>query len=109
VAVSELDILRGLKTGTVESVGLSFLPSLIVEFSRRHPTLHLDVEVTWSSDVIQRVIDETADVGSGFLTTLARDIHRDRIASYCPRSANKRLPAPRAMHKLPSRRAAFYR
>ncbi|MBV7522143.1 hypothetical protein [Ensifer sp. ENS12] len=91
--MSELDILRGLKTGTVESVGLSFLPSLIVEFSRRH----------------QRLIDETADVGSGFLTTLARDIHRDRIASYCPRSANKRLPAPRAMHKLPSRRAAFYR
>jgi DNA-binding MarR family transcriptional regulator len=43
-AISELDMLRGLKTGsvpiaTVESVGLSFLPRLLAEFGRRHPTL----------------------------------------------------------------------
>ncbi|HEV7309684.1 LysR family transcriptional regulator [Ensifer sp.] len=78
-AVSELDMLRGLKTGsvriaTVESVGLSFLPSLVVEFSRRYPTLHLDVSVTSSSDVVERLLDETADVGFGFLTAPSRHI-----------------------------------
>jgi len=43
-AVSELEMLRGLKTGTVriaavESVGLSFLPTLIGDFSRNYPRL----------------------------------------------------------------------
>lgn len=78
-AVSELDMLRGLKTGsvriaTVESVGLSFLPSLLVAFSTRYPTLHLDVEVLSASEVVSRLIDETVDVGFGFLTAASRDI-----------------------------------
>lgn len=78
-AVSELDMLRGLKTGsvriaTVESVGLSFLPPLLTAFSQRHPTLHLNVEVTSSADVVSRLIDETIDVGFGFVTAPPREI-----------------------------------
>jgi DNA-binding transcriptional LysR family regulator len=78
-AVSELDMLRGLKTGsvriaTVESVGLSFLPALLAAFSQRYPTLHLNVEVTSSSEVVTRLIDETVDVGFGFLTAPSREI-----------------------------------
>jgi DNA-binding transcriptional LysR family regulator len=78
-AVSELDMLRGLKTGsvriaTVESVGLSFLPPLLTAFSQKHPTLHLNVEVTSSADVVSRLIDETIDVGFGFVTAPPREI-----------------------------------
>ncbi|MFC6446028.1 LysR family transcriptional regulator [Shinella zoogloeoides] len=78
-AVSELDMLRGLKTGsvriaTVESVGMSFLPPLLTAFSQQHPTLHLSVEVTSSADVVARLIGETVDVGFGFVTTPPREI-----------------------------------
>ncbi|ANH08194.1 hypothetical protein shn_27580 (plasmid) [Shinella sp. HZN7] len=78
-AVSELDMLRGLKTGsvriaTVESVGLSFLPPLLIAFSQRYPTLHLSVEVTSSADVVTRLVDETVDVGFGFVTVPPREI-----------------------------------
>jgi DNA-binding transcriptional LysR family regulator len=78
-AVSELDMLRGLKTGsvriaTVESVGLSFLPSLLVEFGRRHPTLQLDVTVASAREVISRLSDESVDIGFGFLTKPSPDI-----------------------------------
>lgn len=78
-AVSELDMLRGLKTGsvriaTVESVGMSFLPPLLTAFSQQHPTLHLSVEVTSSTDVIARLLDETVDVGFGFVNAPPREI-----------------------------------
>lgn len=78
-AVSELDMLRGLKTGsvrvaTVESIGMSFLPPLLTAFSQQHPTLHLSVEVTSSADVIARLLDETVDVGFGFVTAPPREI-----------------------------------
>ena len=78
-AVSELDLLRGLKTGsvriaTVESVGLSFLPQLIVDFGRRYPRLNIDVSVAPSAEVIARLIDERIDIGFGFITTPPRQI-----------------------------------
>lgn len=78
-AVSELDMLRGLKTGsvriaTVESIGLSFLPPLLTTFSERYPTLHLSVEVTSSAEVVTRLVDETVDVGFGFVTAPPREI-----------------------------------
>lgn len=71
-AVSELDMLRGLKTGTVriatvESIGLSFLPQLIADFRRRYPRLHLDVSMVTSADVIARLADERTDIGFGFV------------------------------------------
>ena len=78
-AVSELDMLRGLKTGNVriaavESVGLSFLPPLIAEFGRAYPKLHLDVSVASSADVIARLLDERAEIGFGFLAKIPRGI-----------------------------------
>jgi DNA-binding transcriptional LysR family regulator len=78
-AISELDMLRGLKTGsvriaTVESVGLSFLPPLLAEFGRRHPTLQLDVAVTSAREVVARLSDESVDIGFGFLTKPSPDI-----------------------------------
>src|ERR1700728_488278 len=78
-AISELDMLRGLKTGsvriaTVESVGLSFLPPLLAEFGRRHPTLQLDVAVTSAREVVARLSNESVDIGFGFLTKPSPDI-----------------------------------
>jgi len=78
-AVSELDMLRGLKTGsvriaTVESVGLSFLSPLLADFAGRYPSIHLDVAIMSSSDVIARLVDERIDVGFGFLTQPSRQI-----------------------------------
>lgn len=72
-AVSELDMLRGLKTGsvrvaTVESVGLAFLPRLLADFGRQYPRLHLDVSVGPSTEVIARIADERADIGFGFVS-----------------------------------------
>ncbi|MBP0583408.1 LysR family transcriptional regulator [Labrys sp. LIt4] len=71
-AVSELDMLRGLKTGTVhvvtvESVGISFLPQLITDFRQLYPRLQVDVSVVSSAEVIARLADERADVGFGFV------------------------------------------
>lgn len=71
-AVSELEMLRGLKTGTVriaavESVGLSFLPTLIADFSQNYPRLHLDISILPAKSVIEAVAGETADIGLGFV------------------------------------------
>jgi DNA-binding transcriptional LysR family regulator len=71
-AISELDMLRGLRTGvvhiaSVESVGLSFLPSLLADFGRRYPRLHLDVSITSAASVNAGLLDERFDVGFGFL------------------------------------------
>jgi DNA-binding transcriptional LysR family regulator len=78
-AISELDMLRGLKTGSVriamvESVGLSFLPPLLAEFGRRHPTLQLDVTVASAREVVAKLSDESVDIGFGFLTKPSPDI-----------------------------------
>lgn len=78
-AVSELDMLRGLKTGSVriaavESVGLSFLPRLIADFGRRYPRLHLDVAVASSADVMARLLGERADIGFGFIAGAPKGI-----------------------------------
>ncbi|WP_181164502.1 LysR family transcriptional regulator [Amaricoccus solimangrovi] len=74
-AVQELEMLRGLKTGTVrlatvESVGFSFLPEIIAEFGRRYPRIHLDISVCSSADVIERLLAERCDIGLGFVSAL---------------------------------------
>jgi DNA-binding transcriptional LysR family regulator len=71
-AISELEMLRGLRTGTVriatiESVGLSVLPTLIAEFGERHPRIHLDIVVTSSAGVIDLLTREGVDIGFGFI------------------------------------------
>lgn len=78
-AVSELEMLRGIKTGTVriacvESVGASFLHHLLSDFSALYPTLHLEIAVTSSQDVIDRIEDERADVGLGFIAETPKNI-----------------------------------
>lgn len=72
-AVSELEMLRGIKTGTVriatvESVGLSFLPALITEFGIKYPRLTLDVSVVSSAAVIDMLAAEQVDLGFGFIS-----------------------------------------
>lgn len=78
-AVSELDMLRGLRTGTVrigaaESIGLSVLPPLLDVFGRRYPRLSLDVAVVSSAEVMARLLDERIDVGFGFVAGAPRRI-----------------------------------
>lgn len=87
-AVAELDMLRGLRTGrvriaTIESVGLSLLPQLLADFGKRHPRIDLDVTVTSSVDVVDKLTTDQVDIGFGFITTppagvevaLRRDVH----------------------------------
>lgn len=74
-AVDELELLRGLKTGTVriatvESIGIAFLPEIISEFGRRYPGLQLEVSMVSAAEVIERLIDERAEVGFGFVTDI---------------------------------------
>jgi DNA-binding transcriptional LysR family regulator len=78
-AVSEIEMLRGIKSGSVriaaaESIGLSFLPRLITDFGRRYPRLNLDVSLTSSSGVIERLLDERVDIGLGFIAKPPRQI-----------------------------------
>lgn len=80
-AICELDMLRELRTGTVriasvESVGLSFLPSLLADSGRRHPRLHLDVSITSASNVIAGLVEERFDVGCGFLVNTSPHIEQ---------------------------------
>ncbi|MCX5493968.1 LysR family transcriptional regulator [Kaistia dalseonensis] len=78
-AVSELDLLAGLKSGTikvatVESVGLTILPGLISEFGQRYPRLHVDVRMVVGSEVVDLVVSGEVDIGFTFLTKPRRDI-----------------------------------
>ena len=78
-AVSEIEMLRGIKSGSVriaaaESIGLSFLPRLITDFGRRYPRLNLDVSLVSSVGVIERLLDERVDIGLGFIAKPPRQI-----------------------------------
>lgn len=78
-AVSEIEMLRGVRAGsvriaTVESVGLSFLPQLISDFGRRYPRLNLDVSIVPSAEVIERLVDERVDIGFGFTAKATRHV-----------------------------------
>lgn len=78
-AVTELDMLRGLRTGTVrvgavESIGLSVLPPLLNLFGQRYPRLSLDVAVISAAEVVARLEDERIDVGFGFMSGPLRRI-----------------------------------
>ncbi|ODT66998.1 MAG: hypothetical protein ABS75_25805 [Pelagibacterium sp. SCN 63-23] len=78
-AVSEIELLRGVRAGSVriaaaESVGLSFLPRLISDFGQRYPRLNLDVSVISSAEVVERLLDERVDIGLGFFARPPRQI-----------------------------------
>ncbi|WP_083982499.1 LysR family transcriptional regulator [Devosia soli] len=78
-AVSEIELLRGVRAGvvrigTVESVGLSFLPRLISDFGQRYPRLTIDISIVSSSEVIERLAEERIDIGFGFLAKPHRQV-----------------------------------
>ncbi|MFC3703464.1 LysR family transcriptional regulator [Devosia honganensis] len=78
-AVSEIELLRGIRAGSVriaaaESVGLSFLPRLIGDFGRLYPRLNLDISIVSSAEVIERLLDERVDIGIGFFGRPPRQI-----------------------------------
>jgi len=78
-AVSEIEMLRGVRAGSVriaaaESVGLSFLPRLISDFGRRYPRLNLDVSIIPSTEVIARLVDERIDIGFAFIAKPPRQV-----------------------------------
>lgn len=78
-AVSEIELLRGVRAGvvrigTVESVGLSFLPRLITEFGKRYPRLTLDLSIVSSSEVVERLVEERIDIGFGFIAKPPRQV-----------------------------------
>ncbi|AVF04552.1 transcriptional regulator [Devosia sp. I507] len=78
-AVSEIELLRGVRAGSVriataESVGLSFLPQLISDFGKRYPRLNLDVSIISSAEVVQRLVEERIDIGFGFIAKPPRQV-----------------------------------
>lgn len=78
-AVSEIELLRGVRAGSVriaaaESVGLSFLPALLSDFGRRYPRLTLDVSIISSAEVVERLVEERIDIGFGFFAKPPRQV-----------------------------------
>lgn len=78
-AVSEIELLRGVRAGSVriataESVGLSFLPQLIGDFGKRYPRLTLDISIIPSTEVVERLVDERIDIGFGFFARPPRQV-----------------------------------
>jgi len=79
-AVSEIEMLRGVRAGSVriaaaESVGHSFLPRLISEFGARYPRLTIDLSIVSSGEVIDRLVEERVDIGFGFIARTPRQIN----------------------------------
>lgn len=79
-AVSEIELLRGVRAGAVriaaaESVGLSFLPRLITEFGKRYPRLTIDLSIMSSNEVVQRLVEERVDIGFGFIAKPPRQVN----------------------------------
>lgn len=69
--VGELDALKGLRRGSVtvasvESVCESLLPSIVNDFRRRFPGIHIAVSVAGSDAVNRAIISGAADVGFTF-------------------------------------------
>jgi len=78
-AVSQLSLLAGLKTGTVrvatvESVGLTILPSIVADFSAHYPNLHVDIRMASAQEAIAMVVESDVDIGFTFLAAQHRGI-----------------------------------
>ena len=92
--LDELSALKGLKRGllrlaTVESVSVSILPDLLLDFAQRFPGIEVDVTVAGSDAVTELVRDHLADVGFTFNPTsldglevaASQDLHLGAIMS----------------------------
>lgn len=78
-AVSEIELLRGIRAGTVriasaESIGHAFLPQLISAFGRHYPRLTIDLSIVPSAEIVDRLVDERIDIGFGFVARPSRQI-----------------------------------
>ncbi|MBB5751277.1 LysR family transcriptional regulator [Prosthecomicrobium pneumaticum] len=78
-AVSELDLLAGLRSGTiriatVESVGLTLLPRIVASFAGRYPRLHVDIRMAPAAEVIDLVADHEVDMGFTFIARPPRGL-----------------------------------
>ncbi len=72
--LDHLSALRGLKRGrirvaTVESISVSVLPDVLLEFARKYPGLQVTITVAGSDAVTELVRDHHADVGFTFNPT----------------------------------------
>ncbi len=72
--LDELGALKGLKRGllrvaTVESISVSILPDMLLEFARAYPGIEVTVTVTGSDAVTAIVRDHQADIGFTFNPT----------------------------------------
>lgn len=77
--LDHLSALRGLKRGrvrvaTVESISVSVLPDVLLEFAKRYPGLQVTVTVAGSDAVTELVRDHHADVGFTFNPTTLEGI-----------------------------------
>ncbi len=93
-ALDELSALKGLKRGllrlaTVESVSVSILPDMLLEFAEAYPGLEVSVTVTGSDAVTGLVREHQADLGftfnpsslEGLTAVAARDLQLGAIMS----------------------------
>ena len=76
---SELDALKGLRTGTVniqaiESLVPSVLPQVILGFSARHPGISFNVTVDRTDLILAAVRDGRTDIGLVFYPTIESDL-----------------------------------
>lgn len=74
---SAIDDLGSLKHGNVrialiEAVSGSFLPDLLIEFSRQFPSITFDLSVCGTAQIVEAVVNHTADIGVAF-NVLNRD------------------------------------
>lgn len=72
--LDELSAMKGLKRGllrvaTVESISVSILPDMLLEFARAYPGIEVAVTVTGSDAVTAIVRDHQADIGFTFNPT----------------------------------------
>ena len=92
--LDELSALKGLKRGllriaTVESVSVSILPDMLLDFARSHPGIAVSVTVAGSEAVTALVRDHQADLGFTFNPTsleglealASRDLHLGAVLS----------------------------
>ena len=78
-AVSELDLLAGLRSGTIrlatfESVGLTILPRIVASFAGRYPRLHVDIRMASAAEVIDLLADHEVDMGFTFIARPPRGL-----------------------------------
>lgn len=104
------DIVAGaLRIGAVHSVGLHELPPFLRLFHSRYPDVAVETDYLRSSQVYDRVLERSLDLGFVAFPSRKRGltvetIHRDRLVLICPpnhRFAKRRTVAPKELAHEP--------